>query len=641
MRTTDCSTPWADGPRPHSSLPLRLGRRALAGGAVLVLTAGWLQPAVAAPASATPEVRELSVPATVPDRSTRRSTDGVAPAGSVLAELPATTTTSFSTLGVTWAPGTTAEPQVEVRIRSGTAWSGWRLLETSNDADGDEAANARPGTDPLWVGDSNGVEVRLTATKASEGRPAPADVKVALIDPESLATDAAPRASRIAAPATAGTAIAAPATAGTAAKAGAAAGAAAGLPYLYPAPAVVTRAAWGADEKLRSYNGKECATPDYDTTIKAAIVHHTAGSNSYAASQSAGIVRGIYAYHTKSKGWCDIGYNLLVDKYGKVFEGRFGGVWNVVHGAHAKAWNTNTVGLSLMGNFETAKPSRAMMDSAAKVLAWKLEGFYRDPKGKLTLASKKINVIAGHGDVMPTACPGRNVESQMGALRTKVSSLVGSYRTPIYARWQQLGGESGALGSPTAPERVLLTGRVAHFQGGDLLWSPATGAHLVQGSIRTRYRSLAEARHPLGFPTSDEKAGVLGSRRSTFSGGAIYSSAASGTADIYQAFYRYHQGLGVNVARLGLPTASQRAGAVAGSSVQPFQHGSLYWLSSTGAEEVNGAIFGTYAALGAERSRLRMPVRGDYAIPGGRATDFQGGTITYDLSTRTTKVTYR
>lgn len=602
--------------------PRQLGRPLLAGACAVVMTAGWLQPAAATAPSATPEVRELSVPATAAGVRSRGATpDAAAPAGAVIAQLDASRTGVFSTVGVTWAAGASAVPQVQVRVRGADGWSGWQQLEISDDADGAEAANARPGTDPLWVDDSTGVQVRLKATATTAGAHAPADVKVALVNAKSLSSDTDPHATQVPAPELS-TKAAKP-------------------PYLYPAPAVVTRAAWGADERLRSYNGKGCATPSYDTTIKAAIVHHTAGSNSYRASQSASIVRGIYAYHTKSKGWCDIGYNLLVDKYGKVFEGRYGGVWNVVHGAHATSWNTSTVGVSLMGNFETGKPTKAMTTAAANVLAWKLEGFYRDPTAKVTLAGKRINVIAGHGDVMPTACPGKNMISQMDELRDAVEQKVGSFRTPNYIRWQQLGGEAGPLGSPVTPERVQVNGRVTHFQGGDLLWSPATGARLVKGSIRTRYRTLREANHYLGFPTADEQAGPLSSREGRFQSGAIYYTGTTKAVDVYRVFYSYYRALGANVSRLGLPTGPQRAGAVTGSQVQTFQRGSLYWLSATGAQEVNGPIFSTYRALGAEKSRLKMPVRGDYATAGGRATDFQGGRITYNESTRKTTVTYR
>src|SRR5207247_5809587 len=85
-------------------------------------------------------------------------------------------------------------------------------------------------------------------------------------------------------------------------------------------PRIVTRAQWGADEHLRN-----CG-PDYSRVLKVAFVHHTDNPNDYSPGQSAGIVRSIYWFHTQVRKWCDIGYNFLVDRYGKVFEGWFGGM---------------------------------------------------------------------------------------------------------------------------------------------------------------------------------------------------------------------------------------------------------------------------------------------------------------------------
>ena len=88
----------------------------------------------------------------------------------------------------------------------------------------------------------------------------------------------------------------------------------------------------------------DAGTRVYDNGIRAAVVHHTAGSNDYAPQDSAGIVRSIYEYHTRTLGWCDIAYNALVDKYGQVFEGRAGGMDKPVEGSHTGGFNREHLG---------------------------------------------------------------------------------------------------------------------------------------------------------------------------------------------------------------------------------------------------------------------------------------------------------
>ena len=85
-------------------------------------------------------------------------------------------------------------------------------------------------------------------------------------------------------------------------------------------PTIVTRTQWEADEKITR------AKPLYATTLKLAVVHHTAASNTYTPAEAAAIVRGIEVYHVKGNGWNDIGYNFLVDRFGTVYEGRAGGI---------------------------------------------------------------------------------------------------------------------------------------------------------------------------------------------------------------------------------------------------------------------------------------------------------------------------
>ena len=125
------------------------------------------------------------------------------------------------------------------------------------------------------------------------------------------------------------------------------------------APPIVPRSAWRADESIRR------AKPAYASAIRFAVVHHTAGSNSYSRAEAAAIVRGIQLFHVQGNGWNDIGYNFLVDRFGTVYEGRFGGIDRNVVGAHAQGFNTGSVGVALIGTYgrRSRRPPRRQRSS--------------------------------------------------------------------------------------------------------------------------------------------------------------------------------------------------------------------------------------------------------------------------------------
>lgn len=189
-------------------------------------------------------------------------------------------------------------------------------------------------------------------------------------------------------------------------------------------PKVITRAGWGANENSR------CMGPDYDNKLVGATVHHTAGSNNYTEAQSAGIVRGIYQYHAQTLGWCDIGYNALVDKYGNIFEGRYGGLDKNVQGAHAGGFNTGTFGISMMGNYTSVAPSEAAIKSVGNMIGWRLKVAGVKPKGQIQMTSGgtsytkypygttvTLPTIFAHRDVGNTTCPGDSGYAQMDKIR--------------------------------------------------------------------------------------------------------------------------------------------------------------------------------------------------------------------------------
>ncbi|MBC3762873.1 peptidoglycan recognition protein family protein [Quadrisphaera oryzae] len=329
------------------------------------------------------------------------------------------TTRSFNMVSVLWDGAPVPSIGVEVRVRTGTGWTDWQPLEvedSSPDPGSPELSRAtrKGGTTPLWVsGGADAVDVRVALPSSAGSAAAVTNVRTSLVDPKTSVTTADGLAR------SAGSSPAATARADTRAM-----------------PGVITRAQWGADESMRL---KNCSAPTYTGTPKVALVHHTAGSNSYSAADSAAIVRGIYYEHTQVQGWCDIGYNFLVDKYGQVFEGRYGGMDKAVLGAHTGGFNTDTFGVSMLGNFETATPTSAGMDALARVIAWKFAISHTDPTGTATLTSAglsgsniryqagaqvTVSTISGHRDLNATACPGANLYSQLPSLRTRVAQLV-------------------------------------------------------------------------------------------------------------------------------------------------------------------------------------------------------------------------
>jgi uncharacterized protein with LGFP repeats len=288
------------------------------------------------------------------------------------------------------------------------------------------------------------------------------------------------------------------------------------------APNIISRALWGADESIRS------PAPTYDDGIKAGIVHHTAGVNDYAQQDSAAIVRSIYNYHTRSLGWPDIAYNALVDKYGQVFEGRFGGMTRSVRGTHTGGFNRNTWAVCMIGDFDTVGPTPVQVHTVGRLLGWRLAMDGVDPQGSVALTSEggpytrflrgaaaSLPCIFAHRDVSDTDCPGNLGYALMNQIRDIAArfnhrpsaqdlaqSLQGS---AVYDRWQAMGGINSALGAPTSPEsQGAGATRYVIFEKGAVYWSPASAAQPVTGAIYAAWGTLGYEHSALGLPTSAE-----------------------------------------------------------------------------------------------------------------------------------------
>ncbi len=194
------------------------------------------------------------------------------------------------------------------------------------------------------------------------------------------------------------------------------------------APPIVPRSGWNADEKIRR------SAPSYASAVRLALVHHTAGRNGYSAAEAPAIVRAIELYHVKGNGWNDIGYNFLVDRFGQVYEGRYGGIERNVVGAHAEGFNTGSVGVAVVGEYSSLAIAAKARDSLARLLAWRLDVAHVDPASTLSFISGGnarfpaglpvfLRAVSGHRDAGFTDCPGAALYKLLSSIGGQVAEL--------------------------------------------------------------------------------------------------------------------------------------------------------------------------------------------------------------------------
>ncbi len=326
----------------------------------------------------------------------------------------------YATVGATWSRGASySEDQISIAVRTATRgqWSGWIPVsynpEEGPDGTTESGEPTRPGTDPLIIGDVDKVQLRAETTDGTT----PPDLKLAVIDPgtgETARQEPAIDTAKLDAARTADST--APADGEDAATLSAM--------KVAPKPYIYSRAQWGANEKMRDQSN-----PAYGT-IKTGFIHHTVNANNYTADQVPSLLRGIYAYHTQSKGWRDIGYNFLVDRFGRIWEGRWGGVDRPVVGAHTLGYNEVSFAMSAIGNFDTAQPPQAVSDAYARLFAWKLSMYdIRADASRLWVKNRYLQAINGHRDTGSTACPGRYLYAKIPAIRVATQATQNKAQT--------------------------------------------------------------------------------------------------------------------------------------------------------------------------------------------------------------------
>lgn len=301
--------------------------------------------------------------------------------------------------------GPTEGPAVAV-MAAGPVWTGWGTTAVSLN---------------VLTGSPTGVTVEALRSRLDR----PDDPSTWTIDPES------------------GTSTS-PASASASASASPASAAAAG---------VVTRAQWGAMPWASANPG--CGTTPFTSAgVDLMVVHHTASGNNYTQADAMNQVRIIQRYHMETLGWCDIGYNFLVDRYGIIYEGRQGSLTAAVRGSHASGYNTSAMGIAMLGQYHPgALPTAStvpgvQLDAMIRIITALAQQWNINPAARTTYAGQNLPVVVGHRDVNATSCPGDYVYPLLANMRVDVPT---SANDPF--------GNVEQVGSP-APGRASVQGWV-------------------------------------------------------------------------------------------------------------------------------------------------------------------------------------
>ncbi|WP_405456992.1 peptidoglycan recognition protein [Streptomyces sp. NBC_00101] len=343
-----------------------------------------------------------------------------------------------------------------------------------------------------------------------------------------------------------------------------------------PKPPIVSRAGWGADEKLND------EAPEYTTSVKAVFVHHTAQTNDYSCADSPAIMRGLHAFHVQSNGWKDLGYNFIVDKCGTIFEGRKGGVDQPVFGAHTYGFNRETAGVAVIGSYTDTKAAAAATTAVARIAAWKLGQYKGNPAGTTTLtagATQKSGTgiaytagttytfqqISGHRDGFNTECPGTALYGQLGAIRTAaagpvtglaISSVTGSSASGSTTYTQSSVKVAWKATTPTAliaKNELLVDGKAVATTSGTATSASAVlavGTHTVQ--VRATHQSGRTALSGSATVVAEKTAPTFPTKPST----ALRTGTVNTTAVPVTLKWKAADGIALKEVRLTAPAAA-------------------------------------------------------------------------------------
>ena len=453
----------------------------------------------------------------------------------------------LAVVGITWPAGRlAADDRVQVRVEHGPTWGAWEDVAREDPEHGPDQGTAeakaartdRQGTAP-YVAIGSAVQARVLSTHATLAAGLDLEVVQPGTSPADAASDSTP------------------------------AGSASAITYR---PTIRTRAQWGADESIRR------GSPSYGQ-VHLAFVHHTDGSNSYAAGDVPAIIRGIYTFHVKGRGWNDIGYNFLVDRWGRIWEGRYGGVTKAVIGAHTLDYNSWSFGVSVMGTFTTHAPPTAVKNSLAQLIAWKLSIHGVQLPGTTVANGRTFNIVSGHRDANQTACPGQLLYNALPSIRASARSRMGTLSRTVIARDADGAGQPDVLAYPTPGPAGGTSGPVRLFTSAPL------------GAVGTRTNIGAGGWNALRTATlspdvtDDGKADIIAQDPAS---GRLRTYAGDGAGGVRPGYVTSGTGWGTMLSVLPVGDLN---GDGHGDLMAVGKHGSMYFYPGTGDGRFPGRVF--------------------------------------------------
>jgi hypothetical protein len=422
---------------------------------------------------------------------------GSVPAGTLREVVAART---FDLVAVQWA----GDPRARVAVRTRTAlgaWSAWAdgsaRGHSASPGEGPAGGDGSIG-EPIWTGPGDRVQLIVS--------PGLERVRLHLVDGGGARADkpaAEPAALLLAQPVLA----AGPGQ-----------------------PPIIARAVWGQGLHPRGtifYGG-----------VRLAFVHHTQSQNGYASSEVPAALRSLYSFHTFVRGWKDVGYNFVIDRFGRIWEARAGGIDEPVVGAQTGGFNVVSTGVAILGSYSSLDISPPARRALAHLLAWKLSLHGLPAAGRVTVqvdpfdrstsrfpagAHVSLPRVAGHRDADSTDCPGDALYHELPSVRRQVKGLAGR---PLRV---DLAPPAGV----TAPGPIELAGVVGFLDGAPLAGaSVALQARQAQGSVPLELTLIQATTDALGRFTAAMPAGYNVSLRALYAGGVGLPAAVSDPVDV-------------------------------------------------------------------------------------------------------------